>query len=240
MLNRRHTAAQAIAAVENAYDIGFHNLSVDFIYGLPLDSHFSDFNFQKVSHVSAYALTVEPGTALAAQLEQGRVALPEEDAVVEQYHILRQRLNTVGFNQYEISNYARPGFESKHNSRYWDRTPYLGLGPGAHSFTIFAGDSTSVAHSEKRRWNKPDGTVEEEVLSDADACNEILMTSLRTVHGFSLSQLPEKYREKLCQEVQPYVDCGWIEAKSEYGDMRYKPTPEGLLHADGIAAALFV
>ena len=225
LIGRRHTAAQALAAVENAHGAGFGNLSVDFIYGLPADFQFSDIDFQLVSHVSAYALTVEPGTALAVQVEQGRVALPDEEEVVRQYHALHQRLLSAGFLQYEVSNYARPGFESKHNSRYWDRTPYLGLGPGAHSF--------DGVH---RRWNKPDGSFGEETLTEADAYNEFLMTALRTTRGLSLGQVPGKYKERLHRGMQPYVDCGWIIRN----DCFYTPTEEGLLHADGIAAALFV
>lgn len=224
-IGRRHTASQALAAVENAHTAGFSNLSVDFIYGLPVDSPFSIFNFQLVSHVSAYALTVEPGTALAVQVEQGRVALPGEDDVVRQYEMLCKMLGERGFEQYEVSNFCRPGMASRHNSRYWDRTPYLGLGPGAHSF-----DGC------RRRWNKPDGTFEQEILSEADAFNELLMTALRTTRGLPLAQVPDKYKERLHRGIQPYVDCGWIVLR----DNSFCPTREGLLHADGMAAALFV
>ena len=247
LIGRRHTAAQAIAAVENAYKAGFHNISVDFIYGLPkvggrksevgcdfsyLISHTSDL----IKHVSAYSLTVESGTALAEQVAQGRVALPDEDEVVRQYDYICKFLEENGFSQYEVSNFARPGFYSHHNSRYWDRTPYLGLGPGAHSFIICTGDS--VAHCEKRRWNNPDGTYEEEVLTEIDAFNELLMTSLRTTRGLSFAAIPEEYKKRLHQLMQPYIKCGWIVVKSD-GGLRYEPTSEGLLHADGIAAKLF-
>ena len=240
LLNRRHTAAQAIEAIENAHKAGFHNISADFIYGLPevggrKSEVGGDFSYliphtsYLISHLSAYALTIEPGTALAVQVEQGRVVLPDEEEVVRQYYALRQQFLNAGFRQYEVSNFARPGYESKHNSRYWNRTPYLGLGPSAHSFNGF-----------RRRWNKPDGTFEEETLTPADAYNELLMTSLRTTRGLSLDTVPEEYKERLHREMQPYIDCGWIVVRSEVGGMRYAPTPEGLLHADGIAAALFV
>jgi oxygen-independent coproporphyrinogen-3 oxidase len=175
--------------------------------------------------VSAYALTVEPGTALAVQVEQGRVTLPGEEEVVRQYHTMRQWLAAKGFEQYEVSNYARTGYRSRHNSRYWNRTPYLGLGPGAHSFD-----------GSHRMWNNPDGTVGMETLTDADAYNEHLMTALRTTDGLAVSDVPEGQRERLHRMMQPYVDCGWIMP----ADNRYVPTAEGLLHADGIAAALFV
>ncbi len=242
MLNRRHIAAQAIAAVENARTAGFDNISVDFIFGLP---EISTFNFQLstlVTHVSAYALTVEPGTALAVQVEQGRVVLPDEDEVVRQYHELHDQFEAAGFRQYEVSNYARPGYESKHNSRYWDRTPYLGLGPAAHSFD-----------GKHRRWNVSDVSTYTKVLkdlkdpndpndlndlsqgehlTDTDAYNELLMTALRTVRGLPVSAVPEEEKKKL----QPYLDCSWLVLQDGF----YRPTTEGLLHADGMAASLFV
>lgn len=231
LLNRRHTAQQAIDAVENAHKAGFDNISVDFIYGLPSMTSLTSMTslISMVAHLSAYALTVESGTALAVQVEQGRVELPDEEEVVRQYHSLCRQFSDAGFLQYEVSNFARPGFESRHNSRYWNRTPYLGLGPGAHSFDGF-----------RRRWNKPDGTFEQETLTEADAYNELLMTALRTTRGVSLAQVPEQYKERLHREMQPYVDSGWIVVRSEVGGWSYEPTPEGLLHADGIAAALFV
>lgn len=221
LLNRRHTAQQAIEAVDNAHKAGFDNISVDFIYGLPGDFRFPTFNVKSVTHVSAYALTIEPGTALAVQVEQGRVVLPDDDEVVRQYYTLHERLEAAGFRQYEVSNYARPGYESKHNSRYWDRTPYLGLGPGAHSFD-----------GKKRVWNNPDGSVGEETLDAADAYNEMLMTALRTVRGLPAAEVSGRQKEQL----QPYLDCSWLVLKDGF----YCPTTEGLLHADGMAASLFV
>ncbi len=235
-LNRRHTSRQAIDAVERAHEAGFHNISVDFIYGVVSASPMGPISpigpislispiVSMVNHISVYSLTVEAGTALARQVEQGRVALPDEDEVVRQYFALHDLLEREGLHQYEVSNYARPGFESRHNSRYWDRTPYLGLGPGAHSFD-----------GQCRHWNNPDGTVGEELLTPADAYNELLMTSLRTVRGLPLEAVPEGQKERLHRAMQPYVDCGWIERSDRF----YRPTPEGLLHADGMAAALFI
>ena len=239
MLNRRHTAQQALEAVEAAHRAGFDNISVDFIFGLPDISTFSFQLSTLVTHVSAYALTVEPGTALAVQVEQGRVTLPDEDEVVRQYHELHRLFEAAGFRQYEVSNYARPGYESKHNSRYWDRTPYLGLGPAAQSFD-----------GKYRRWNvsdvaaytkvlydlkalkDPKDLSQEETLTATDAYNELLMTALRTVRGLPVSAVPEEEKKKL----QPYLDCSWLVLQDGF----YRPTPEGLLHADGMAASLFV
>ena len=197
LIGRRHTAAQALAAVEQAHKAGFHNISVDFIYGIkpiralmPLGTLGA--LMPLISHMSAYSLTVEPGTALAVQVGQGRVVLPNDEEVVLQYHTLHDALEEAGFRQYEVSNYARPGFESRHNSRYWDRTPYLGLGPGAHSFD-----------GKRRMWNNPDGTVGEEPLTEADAYNEMLMTALRTTRGLPLPSVPEGQKERLRLGMQP-------------------------------------
>lgn len=235
LLNRRHTAQQALDAIHNSHAAGFDNISVDFIYGIT-DGQVMPEVFEGVTHVSAYALTVEQGTALAVQVERGMVQLPDEDEVVRQYHALHRRLTKAGFHQYEVSNYARPGYESKHNSRYWDRTPYLGLGPAAHSFD-----------GQHRRWNvsdvekyiscQPGRTChEEETLSETDAYNELLMTSLRTTRGLPLTAVPKGQKERLHRLMQPYINCGWIVLNNGH----YSPTEEGLLHADGIAADLFI
>lgn len=238
LIGRRHTASQALAAVEAAAMVGFDNVSVDFIYGLP-GSEGTDFAalaqvlaLPQVKHVSAYALTVEEGTALSVQLKQGRMSLPGEDEVVRQYFALHERLVDEGFCQYEVSNYCRPGYPSRHNSRYWDRTPYLGLGAAAHSFD-----------GRRRRWNVADveryistHTFEEEVLTERDAYNELLMTALRTTRGLDVASVPEQYRAALLSGIQRYVDCGWLSVNNQH----IAPTAEGLLHADGIAASLFV
>ena len=241
LLNRRHTAAQALDAMENAHRAGFHNISVDFIYGIvPMGTIAPIAPIAPiVTHISSYALTVEPGTALARQVEQGRMTLPDEDEVVRQYHLLHRQLTEAGFRQYEVSNYARPGYESKHNSRYWDRTPYLGLGPGAHSFD-----------GRHRRWNvsdvaaytkvlkdlkdpkTPNCLFQEETLTEADAYNELMMTALRTVRGLPVDSVPEGRKAQL----QPYLDCSWLVCRDGF----YRPTTEGLLHADGMAASLFI
>ena len=232
LLGRRHTADDALQAVERCHALGFQNISVDLMYGLPIgvDGDIARLKevLPAVTHISAYALTVEPNTALARQVEMGRLTMPDDDEVARQYHTLNKRLQAWGFSQYEVSNYARPGYQSRHNSRYWDRTPYLGLGPAAHSFD-----------GRKRRWNVSDVreyihevSYEEETLTDNDAYNELLMTSLRTTRGIALADIPPERR----REFLPFERCGWL----RQSDGRLVPSPEGLLHADGMAASLFV
>ena len=243
LLNRRHSALQAVEAVHNAFDAGFDNISIDLIYGLPhSDTEQWRENLRQVeqlpvSHLSAYALTIEPGTILAKQVESGRIVTVGEEEVLRQYGALCMWAGEHRFEQYEISNFCRPGCKARHNSRYWDRTPYLGVGAAAHSFD-----------GEYRRWNVADvkqyvdsvaaGHIahEEEQLGLKDAHNEYLMTALRTVEGIAKDKVMQPFAARLAKEVQKFVDAGWVEETPTH----YRPTAEGLLHADGMAAELFI
>lgn len=243
MLNRRHSALQAVEAVHNAFDAGFNNISIDLIYGLPhSDTEQWRENLRQVeqlpvSHLSAYALTIEPGTILAKQVVSGRIVTVGEEEVLRQYGALCMWAGEHRFEQYEISNFCRPGCKARHNSRYWDRTPYLGVGAAAHSFD-----------GEYRRWNVADvkqyvdsvaaGHIahEEEQLGLKDAHNEYLMTALRTVEGIAKDKVMQPFAARLAKEVQKFVDAGWVEETPTH----YRPTAEGLLHADGMAAELFI
>ena len=156
---------------------------------------------------------------------------------LKHYGLLKHWAEKEGFLQYEISNFCKPGFRAIHNSRYWNRTPYLGIGAAAHSF-----DGTH------RRWNVADwkeyvegamaGRIahEEEELTLKDAYNEYLMVSLRTVDGIDKSCLDTPFALRLEKDIARYVDAGWVEDTPTH----YRPTAEGLLHADGMAAELFV
>ena len=248
-MNRRHTAQQARDAILNADKVGFKKLSVDLIYGLPqqtttdwehelseieaLNRHLS----HPIGHLSCYALTLEAGTILERQVQNGQVVLPTDDRQVEHYEALCRWSATTGYHQYEISNFAQKGQSSRHNSRYWNRTPYLGLGAAAHSFD---------GHC--RRWNVADvarytasamaGPVEyeEEELTVRDAYNEYVMTALRTTAGIDRSQIPAPMTAHLDSAIRPFVDNAWITETATH----YCPTPSGLLMADHMAADLFV
>ena len=241
-LNRRHTAAQAIEAVHNTAAAGFGNVSIDLIYGIPgqTEESWLDTLGQvatlPVKHLSAYALTVEPGTILERQIGQGRVPAVDDEVAVAHYKALLSWTQEQGLEQYEISNFARPGWRSRHNSRYWNRTPYLGAGAAAHSFD-----------GEYRRWNVSDvaqyctlletGRVphDEEQLTLRDAHNEYLMTALRTVEGIDKSFVPPPFYRDMESKIQKFIASGLIEETTTH----YRPAPEGLLHADGMAADLF-
>lgn len=228
LMGRRHTAAQAIAAVRAAQNAGFTNISIDLIYGLPFMSEQQwQSNIEQalqlgVQHISAYHLTIEPRTAFA---RQGLVAV--SDITSERhYTMLKQALAKGGFEHYEISNFALAGFRSKHNSSYWNSTPYFGFGPSAHSYN----------GGRVRRWNVAslpkylslDSYFESEILTDADIHNEFIMTRLRTADGFSASD----YFSKFGRRIEP------VPLLVFDGDRIYI-TPEKWLVSDSIIASLF-
>ena len=245
-LNRKHSAEQSIQSIKTAQDIGFHNLSIDLIYGLPslscekwTENLHKCFNLN-IPHISAYALTVEPNTALDTQIRKGKTPELDEEQMVKHFHILTSLMETNGYEQYEISNFAKQGMYSKHNSSYWNRTPYLGLGASAHSFD---------GHS--RQWNVADVhsylnslqnnalAFEREELSFQDNLNEYLMTGLRTSSGINKAFLDTHFEEAvplLKQNIDKYIQRKLI-VEDEHA---YKLTLEGKLFADRIAGELFV
>ena len=243
LLNRRHNASQAIEAVCNAHAAGFENICIDLIYGIPRQpagqwlANLEQAARLPVVHLSAYSLTVEPGTILQKQTDSGRLSMPADDETRARYDALTRWAQGNGFVQYEISNFCRPGFKSRHNSRYWDRTPYLGVGAAAHSFDGL-----------RRRWNVADAdryvasvssghiAHQEEELTLKDACNEYVMTSLRTTSGIDKHLLPIPFRARIAREIRRFVENGLLTETPTH----YVPTPQGLLHADGIAAELFL
>ena len=189
-IGRRHNAAQAIDAVHAAQEAGFDNISIDLMYALPtqtINQWIADIEIAihlGIQHISSYGLMYEEGTAMTRQLELGLIQAIDEETENKMYDYLCERPKQVGFAHYEVSNFALPGFESKHNSRYWDGTPYIGIGAGAHSYI-----------GNERSWNPNDidayingistGTLmrEKETLTDKDVYNERIMLGLRTCRG---------------------------------------------------------
>ena len=184
-MNRRHDADAACRAMETVLEAGMENLSIDLISGLSQmgDDVWEESILRAVSlgasHISAYDLSLEEGSALARMVEDGRYTMAREEHCRRQYDILCRTLAGKGFRHYEISNFALPGFEAVHNSAYWTRVPYVGLGPGAHSFIVQDG-------VQKRRWNeqKLHGYgFEEETLGEEEIKTETVMLSFRTARG---------------------------------------------------------
>lgn len=244
-LRRRHTATQAIEAVERCRRWGFDNLSIDLIYGLPgedLMSWESDLRQAialDVPHLSAYHLTYEEGTPLWQMKSRGEVAEVDEELSAQMYTLLVERLTKAGYEHYEISNFCHPGMESRHNSSYWKGIPYIGCGAAAHSYD---------GHS--RQWNVasiPDYikgveegnlSVEREELDLYTAYNDYMVTHMRTLWGVSLSEVRERFGEALLthgiRSAQPYVKAGLLLRE---GDM-LRLTEKGVFLSDGIISDL--
>ncbi|MDB5210612.1 MAG: oxygen-independent coproporphyrinogen oxidase [Sediminibacterium sp.] len=245
-MNRAHNAEQALNAVKLAQQEGFHNITIDLIYGTPslTDEKWRQ-NIEtalalRVPHLSCYALTVEPKTALAKMIATHQSDDVDADKQARHFSILTERLSVAGFEHYEISNFALPGFRSRHNSSYWQGRSYLGLGPSAHSF-----------NGKSRQWNIANNSLyvtaiekgeipfEEELLTDTQRLNEYIMTSLRTVEGTSLSKISFDFggskASLLIEAAQKHIDRGHLNNVNDVLQL----TSDGKFLADGIAADLF-
>ena len=202
LIGRRHTATQAINAVHMAQEAGFDNISIDLMYALPTqtmtlwEEDIESALRMNIQHISCYGLMYEDGTALSHMRDTGDIEPIDEDTENEMYDVLCCRLKQAGFTHYEVSNFALPGYEAKHNSSYWNGTPYVGIGAGAHSYV-----------GRTRSWNPNDIDAyingikqsnlvrESEQLSDTDLYNEHIMLGLRTCQGIYVDKTPIKPRQ---------------------------------------------
>jgi oxygen-independent coproporphyrinogen-3 oxidase len=246
-MNRAHNSREAESSVKRVQDAGFENITVDLIYGYPLLSNEKwDSNIRQVidfgvPHVSAYSMTVEPATALASFINKGKQQAMNEAQSADQFIILMESLNEAGFDHYEISNFAKPGRYSQHNSNYWNGVPYLGIGPSAHSFK----DHTrqwNVANNNRYMDSIGKGLIPAEVenLTEANQINEYIMTSLRTASGMDLDKLSARfgsnYRSDIEHDLSKFSENNWVDQKGSLITL----TRNGKLYADHIASELFV
>lgn len=204
-MHRRHNAQQAIDSVKLAQQAGFNNITIDLIYGIP-DMSMDEWahNIQQaialnVPHISAYHLTIEPKTILGRQHQRGLLKPIDDEISAQQYAMLEEALNAAGYIHYEISNFAKPGYFSAHNSSYWRQQPYIGIGPSAHSYN----------GSNLRKWNVANNKqyieaiqlgenyYEDETLSVYDRYNEYILTSLRTLWGAELEVIKSLFGNSL-------------------------------------------
>lgn len=215
LLNRRHDAAQVRQAVETLRRQGIGNISLDLMYGLPTQTMESwaysidELLKLRPEHISAYNLSVEEGTRLHKLVERGELSPAGDALCLEMAALLRQRLREAGYVQYEISNYSLPGFHSRHNSSYWDQTPYLGLGPGAHSYD---GQRLRLSNAPRLvQYLNGKRTEMSETLTDYDLYNERLMLGLRTRQGAPLHPFMDAaILQQLMDEGLIRKDCGHI------------------------------
>ena len=247
LMNRRHEVAQAVDSVIWAKSAGFENISIDLIYGLPNQTLAEwESNVLKaieldVQHISAYNLTYHEGTVFYDQLKKGHLKELPDELSVQQFEILRKLLIEAGFEHYEISNFCKPGFYSKHNSSYWKSKKYLGIGPSAHSFDL-----------QTRRWNVSsmskylDGLEndksysESEILSEQDRYNDYIITGLRTIWGISEEYIQDEFSGVFSRHFlkmkKEYFQSGHLVNTGENVAL----SPEGLFISDKIMADFMV
>ncbi len=244
-INRRHTAQQAIHAIKRCQDNGFENVSIDLIYGLPnqtLENWGENIETAislNVPHISAYHLTFEGGTKITRQRDSGLFKEIDEDLSFEMYRLLIKKLTKANIYQYEISNFAKYGFESKHNSSYWNETPYLGVGPAAHSF-----------NGKIRRWNISNSRLylqlrkehkifyETENIDTQTRYNDLIITSLRTIKGLNFNKFIKTFDKDIIsyfeKEISRFTTSGDIIFKEGF----YALSEIGIFKSDYIIEKL--
>lgn len=245
-LNRAHNSEQAIRCIADARQAGFSNLSIDLIYAIPSDDHqlwkkdLEQAIALQPEHISSYSLTIEPGTAFGSWLKKGKLHPAGEEYAAEQFEILVEELTGSGYEQYEVSNFCKPDYYSRHNSSYWKQEVYLGIGPGAHSYN---GTSRQFNISHNPRYMKALGEntipCEREMLSRENQVNEYLLTTLRTRWGSDLTRLETQWGYDIYALHKDYLEQLFSKKYAIIENDHLKLTRSGLLLADQISADLF-
>ena len=257
MLHRRHDSQQAVRAVDACREAGLENISIDLIYGLPgqtLAMWESDVRRAlalQVTHLSAYALTYEDGTPLARMRDNNKVAEADEELSLAMYRLLCRLSAEAGMQHYEISNFAKPGFRSRHNSSYWQDVPYIGLGAAAHSYSIpnnMVLGGSAAKSAPVRSWNVSDihayiaaiergeRPCDEEVLDEDTHYNDRITTALRTSDGLDLTTLSDRHRTFCMKEAQRFLNDGLL----RLDDNRLILTRKGLFVSDMVMSSLML
>lgn len=241
-MNRRHTAEEAVRAIENLRSAGFNNISADIIFGIAgfgdrLQSTLEHILALDVEHISAYHLTIEERTKLGVMMRKGEYTpIPDERSEEEYLHV-HEALTAAGYEHYEVSNYAKPEHRAKHNSSYWRGVEYLGIGPGAHSFSK---DNRTWCTSSAKQYGEGELLYESEELTFTDHLNEYIMTSLRTVEGIDLNTIEERfgkdYRKRIEGTANMWVNMGAL----QYQGSRLAIPVSKFLISDSVIEALFV
>ena len=259
-LHRRHTAEQVPQAIKLLRDNGIRNISIDLMYGFPdetLDDWQRDIDTAlalNVEHLSAYCLMIEEGTVLYERLKMKDEKLKEhngdcplnEELERQMYELLIDKLTAAGYEHYEISNFAKPGYRSRHNSSYWQDIPYIGLGAAAHSYTVLGGSSSET--TAVRSWNVADihqyieaierGELpsEKEVIDEDTHYNDRITVALRTSDGLDLTTLSDRHRRYCLKEAQRFLDDGLLQLSGN----RLSLTRKGLFVSDYIMSSLIM
>jgi len=246
MMNRAHSSVEARKSLAEATKY-FDNISIDLIYGIPgMSNEKWKHNIETalsfgIPHISSYALTVEPKTALKKLIQTGKIAEPKDEVAQEHFQILVDTLHENGFIHYELSNFAKENYFSKNNSAYWLGKKYIGIGPSAHSYDGIS-RSWNVANNSIYLKNIEESKLpsEAEILSTTDRYNEYIMTGLRTIWGVSLHRIENefgiKYLEYVVKQAQKFLSDGLLSIE----DNVLTTTKKGKFLADGIASDLFL
>ena len=246
LMNRAHNASQALSSVEHAKK-EFDNISIDLLFGNPntsLDDWKRNLDYAlqlEVPHISSYALTLEPKTALERFVDKGVVSLLDENVVEAQFHHLVDTLTQAGYDHYELSSFGKPGYHSQNNTGYWQGKTYLGIGPSAHGFDgnqRYWNVSNNASYMQQIAKGELPQTIEK--LSVVDRFNESIMIGLRASWGVSLQAMENdlglRYRQHLEDQAKRFVDEGLLHIENS----ALKTTPKGAFLADGISADLFL
>jgi oxygen-independent coproporphyrinogen-3 oxidase len=246
-MNRSHNSKEAIQSIGLAKEAGFKNIAIDLIYGLPNQSLQNweknlDIMFElKIQHFSAYALTIEPKTALNNLVKKKAVKVLSDEKTIAQFNLLQEKATKNGFVHYEISNFGKDRFFSTHNIAYWKNKHYLGIGPSAHSFNGIS-----------RSWNASSNTkyisglsnnldyYNTEILSKSQQYNEYIFTALRTIWGVNLNEIKQKFSKKTFNYFQFEVEKWCNREYIKINGNNYTLTQEGKAFADTIASDLFI
>ncbi|MEY3834622.1 MAG: radical family heme chaperone HemW [Bacteroidota bacterium] len=242
-MNRKHSGSQAEAAIKRAQDIGITNITADLIFGIPIatfsqwQSNVEQLIQLDIPHFSAYALTVEEKTVFGARQKKGILEPQVDEEVEKSFLYLDATAKLLGYEHYELSNYAKPGFRSVHNGNYWKGVPYVGMGPSAHSYS-----------EGKRRWNVSNNPqyirsielkkefYEVEELTEVDRWNERIMVGLRTCEGIDWKDFPEEWKKDNERNFLKFVEVG----NAEIDENGFRLTPKGWLISDHIISTLFI
>ncbi len=247
-MNRAHNSNQSLESIQQIIDAGFDNYSVDLIFGSPflsnetLEKSIEILSSLNVPHISCYALTVEEKTALHHSIKKKKSPEIKSEKQAEQFLICSEKLTQLGYEHYEISNYAKPGKRSKHNSSYWKGMPYYGFGPSAHGF-----NGKNI-----RKWNisdnilynqrvlKNENSFEVEMLTETQLLNEFIMTSIRTIEGFRIQEVSNKFGVEKAKELEAKIkNLKITNYFQNIDDNQIVLSQLGKLYADGITAELF-
>lgn len=248
--NRAHNANEAEQSILKTQDAGIDNITIDLIYNSPLltlkkwEQNLDKFINLKVPHLSAYTLTVEPKTTLHHLVKTKQTSLPTDEQAIEQFKLLKEKTKQAGLIHYEVSNFGKEGYFSRHNSNYWKGENYLGIGPSAHSFI-------KNTTSQKRSWNVANNTqyikalnqgtpyFEEEFIDETTAFNEYILTRLRTIWGLDLAYMKNTFNPVLLHhfeiELEVYKNSEWITISKNTVTL----TTKGIFMVDKITADLF-